>query len=133
MIDVGGPHGICGVEDAQAGLLGVGTTLRPRGEPDDDVDAALVQVQGMGMALAPIPDDRDRLPGQGRRIGVIVVVHLRGHCFVPPSWHPQWVAVYRAPRSEAEPCRHRPRLASSMEPEPLAITTAPVRTNSLMP
>ena len=65
----------------------------------------LVEVQGVGMPLAAVPDDRDRLPGECRRISVIVVVDPRCHRLI----------------------------ASSMDPEPLAMTTAPVRTSSLMP
>ena len=87
------------------GLLGERPALGPGRQPDDDVDAGLVEVQGMGVALAAVADDRDGLPGQGRRIGVVVVVHRRSHRLI----------------------------ASSMDPEPRAMTTAPVRTNSLMP
>ena len=105
MIDVRRLDRVGDVGDPQAGLLGEGAALGPWREPDDDVDPALVQVQRVGMALAAIADDRDGLPGQGRGVRIVVVVHLR---------------------------RHR-LIASSMEPEPLAITTAPVRTNSLMP
>ena len=76
-----------------------------RREPDDDVDPGFVEVQGVGVALAAVADDGDRLAGEGRRIRVVVVVHRR---------------------------RHR-LMASSIELEPRAITTAPVRTNSLMP
>ena len=93
------------VHDPQAGLLGEGAALGARREPDDDVDAGLVEVQRVGVALAAVADDRDRLPGQRRRIGVVVVVHARCHRL----------------------------MASSIDPEPRAITTAPVRTNSLMP
>ena len=103
--DVGVPHGVGDVADPQPGIGGERPALGARREPDDDVDPALVQVQRMGMPLAAIPDDRDGLPGEGARVRVVVVVHLR---------------------------RHR-LIASSMDPEPLAITTAPVRTNSLMP
>ncbi len=93
------------VHHPQAGLLDQRPALGAGGQPDDDVDAGLVEVQGVGVALAAVADDRDGLPGQGRRIRVVVVVHRR---------------------------RHR-LIASSMDPEPRAMTTAPVRTSSLMP
>ena len=102
---VGGLDGIGDVGHAQAGLRGQRPALRPRREADDDVDARFVEVQGVGVALAAVADDRDGLPGERRRIRVVVVVHRR---------------------------RHR-LIASSMDPEPRAMTTAPVRTNSLMP
>ena len=82
-----------------------GRLFEPGCEPDDDVDARFVQVQGVGVALRPVADDRDGLPGEGRRIGVVVVVHLRRHRFT----------------------------ASSMDAEPRDMTTAPVRTSSLIP
>ena len=93
------------VHDLQPGFRGERPALRARSQPDDDVDAGFVEVQGVGVALAAIADDRHGLPGERRRIGVVVVVHLRGHRLI----------------------------ASSMEPEPRAMTTAPVRTSSLMP
>ena len=79
--------------------------FEPGGQPDDDVHPGFVEVERVGVALAAVADDRHGLPGQGRRVGVVVVVHPRGHRLI----------------------------ASSMDPEPRAITTAPVRTNSLMP
>ena len=79
--------------------------LEPGGEADDDVDAAVAQVQGVGVALAAVADDRDRLPVEGARIRVGVVVHPRCHSLS----------------------------ASSIEPAPRSITTAPVRTSSLIP
>ena len=82
-----------------------GAALGARGEADDDVDAAVAQVQGVGVALAAVADDRDRLPVEGARIGVVVVVHPRCHSFS----------------------------ASSIEPAPRSMTTAPVRTSSLIP
>ena len=102
---VGRLDGIRDVADLQARVGRERPALRPGSETDDHVDARLVEVQGVGMALAAIPDDRDRLPGERRRVSVVVVVDPRSHRFV----------------------------ASSMDPEPLAMTTAPVRTNSLMP
>ena len=75
--DVGRLDRVGDIGDPQARLLGVGTALGPGGQPDDDVDPALVQVQRVRMPLAAIPDDRDRLPGQGRRVRIVVVVHLR--------------------------------------------------------
>ena len=103
--DVGLADGVGDVGDAQPGLLDEGPALRARSEPDHDVDPALAEVQGVGMALAAIADDRDRLPVEGLGIRVVVVVHPRRHLFI----------------------------ASSIDPAPLAITTAPVRTSSLMP
>ena len=102
---VGGLDRVGDVHDPQAGVLDEPAALRPGREAHDDIDAALVEVEGVGVALAAVADDRDRLAGQGRRIRVVVVVHRR---------------------------RHR-LIASSMDPAPRAITTAPVRTNSLMP
>ncbi len=102
---VGGLDGVGDIGDAQAGVRRERPALGARREPDDHVDPRFVEVEGVGMALAAIADDRDGLPGKRRRIRVVVVVHRR---------------------------RHR-LIASSMEPEPRAITTAPVRTNSLMP
>ncbi len=96
------------VHHPQARVLHEGAALGPGCQPDHHLHATLGEVQGVGMPLAAVPDDRDRLAGEGRRIRVRVVVHLR------------------------VPCRHR-LIASSMDPEPRAITTAPVRTNSLMP
>ena len=98
-------HGVRHVHHRQACIGGEGPALGPGGEPDDDLHPALVEVQGVGVPLRAVADDRDRLPGQGRRVRIVVVIHGR---------------------------RHR-LIASSMEPEPRAITTAPVRTNSLMP
>ena len=103
--DVRGLDGVRDVRHAQAGLLRQRTALRARGEPDDDVHAGLVEVQRMGVALAAVADDRDGLPLEGRRVRVIVVVHARGHRFT----------------------------ASSIDDEPRDMTTAPVRTSSLMP
>ena len=102
---VGGLDRIGHVGHAQARVGGESPALGARREPDDDVDAGLVQVEGVGVALAAIADDGHGLARQRRRVGVVVVVHLRGHRLI----------------------------ASSMDPEPRAITTAPVRTNSLMP
>ena len=53
--------------------------LRPGREADDDVDAAVLEVLGVGVALAAVADDGDGLAGQRRRVGVVVVVHARGH------------------------------------------------------
>ncbi len=93
------------VEHPEAGLLGDRAALRGRRQADDDVDARLVQVEGVGVALAAEPDDRHGLAGEGRRIRVGVVVHLRRHRFV----------------------------ASSIDCAPRDMTTVPVRTNSLIP
>ena len=102
---VGGPNGLVDVHDPQAGIGDELAALRRRREAHDDIDAALVEVERMRVALAAVADDRHGLAGQRGRVRVVVVVHRR---------------------------RHR-LIASSMEPEPRAITTAPVRTNSLMP
>ena len=102
---VGRADGVRDVGDPQPGLLGERPALRTRREPDDDVDARLVEVQGVGMALRPVADDRDVLPGERRRIRIIVVVHPRRHRFT----------------------------ASSIDDEPRDMTTAPVRTSSLIP
>ncbi len=77
----------------------------PGASPTTTSIAAVAQVQGVGVALAAVADDRDRLPIEGARIGVGVVVHPRCHSFS----------------------------ASSIEPAPRSITTAPVRTSSLIP
>ena len=103
--DVGSGHGRAGVEHPETGLRGERAALRGRREADDDVDAGLAQVQRMGMALAAEPDDRDGLAGQRRQVRVRVVVHLRRHRLV----------------------------ASSIDCAPRDITTAPVRTISLIP
>ena len=102
---VGGLDRVGDVLDPEARGLGEGAALGARGEADDDVDAAVAQVQGVGVALAAVADDRDRLPVEGARIRVGVVVHPRCHSLS----------------------------ASSIEPAPRSITTAPVRTSSLIP
>ena len=103
--DVRLADGVGDVCDLEARLRGEGARLRARREPDDDPDARLVQVEGMGVALAAVADDRHGLPGERRRIRIVVVVHPRRHRLV----------------------------ASCMDPEPRDMTTAPVRTSSLMP
>ena len=103
--DVRGLDRIGDIGDPEARLGGQGAAPGPGRERHDDIDPGVVEVEGVGMALAAVADDRDRLAGEGRQICVVVVVHLG---------------------------RHR-LIASSIEPEPRAITTAPVRTNSLMP
>src|SRR5439155_22675565 len=74
-------------------------------QADDDVDAAVAEVLGMGVALRSVADHGHGLALERRRIDVPVVVHARGHFFI----------------------------ASSMDPAPRDITTAPVRTRSLIP
>ncbi len=103
--DVRGLHGIPDIHDPKPRVLGDLAALRSGREPDDHLDPGFVEVQGVGVALAPVADDRDRLAGQRGGVRVAVVVHLRCHRL----------------------------MASSMDPEPRAMTTAPVRTNSLMP
>jgi hypothetical protein len=93
------------VGDAESCLLGERPALRARRQPDDDVDARFVKVQRVGVALRPVADDRDLLTGEGRRVSVVVVIHPRGHRFT----------------------------ASSIDPDPRDITTAPVLTSSLIP
>ena len=103
--DVGRADRVPDIAHPQAGLLRQRSALRGRLQADHDVDPALAQVLGVGMALAAVADDGDGLAIEGRRVRIGVVVHARGHRFV----------------------------ASSMDPDPLAMTTAPVRTNSLIP
>ena len=89
MIDVGGLDGVGDVGDPQARPPRRAARLfEPGREPDDDVDARLVQVQGVGVALAAVADDRDGLPGERRRIGVVVVVHRRRHRLIASSMDP---------------------------------------------
>ena len=98
-------HGVGNVRDTEPRLLRERAALRSGREPDDHIDPALAQVLGVGVALAAVADDGDRLAVEGLRIGIVVVVHPCCHFFT----------------------------ASSIEPAPLAMTTAPVRTSSLMP
>ena len=72
---VGGLDRVGDVDDREPGILREGAALRSGREPDDDVDPGLVEVERVGVALAAVADDRHGLPGQRRRIGVVVVVH----------------------------------------------------------
>ena len=78
---VGRLDGVGDVADLQARVGRERPALGPGSETDDHVDARLVEVQGVGMALAAIPDDRDGLPGERRRVSVVVVVDPRSHRF----------------------------------------------------
>ena len=73
----------------EAGLLRQRTALGPGGQPDDHVHARLMQVERMGVALAAVADDRDGLPGEGRRVGVVVVVHRCRHRLSASSMEPR--------------------------------------------
>ena len=102
---VGRADGVGHVGHGEAGVGGQRAALRSGRQAHHDLNPGFVEVPGMGVALAAVADDRDRRAGQSGRIGIVVVVHLRGH-----------------------------RLsASSMDCEPRAMTTAPVRTSSLTP
>src|SRR4029077_6902834 len=63
-----------GVDDAEAGLLGLRPRRAVRAQPDAHVLAAVAQVERVGVALAAVADDRDLLPGEWRQIRVPVVV-----------------------------------------------------------
>ena len=103
--DVGAAHGVGDIGHPQARVLGDAPALRGGREPHHDVHARFPQVERVRVALASEPDDRDRLAGERRGVGIRVVVHPRCHRFV----------------------------ASSMDCEPRDITTVPVRTSSLIP
>ncbi len=53
--------------------------LTVRAQPDDDVDAGVLQVQRVAVALRAVADDGNRLALEQRRVGVVGVVHVRGH------------------------------------------------------
>src|SRR5450759_1550468 len=101
---VGGLDGIGDVRGLETGFLRQGTGLWV-GLDDCGVVARISEILGVGVALAAVPDDDDLLAGQGRGVGICVVVHLRGHRLT----------------------------ASSIDPAPRDMTTAPERTSSFMP
>ena len=58
--DIGAAHGLGGLEDLEAVLLGDGLGLRAGIEADDDLAAAVLQVERMGVALRTVAEDGER-------------------------------------------------------------------------
>ncbi len=76
--DVGLGGGLGRGDDAQAGLLRLGTGLRALQEADTDVHARVAQRQRVGVALAAVADDRDLAALDDGQVGVVFVEQL-GH------------------------------------------------------
>jgi hypothetical protein len=77
------PDGIVHVGHPEPRLLRQRPALGARGKAHDHLDARLVEIERVGVTLAAVAHDRDRLPREDRRIGVVVVVHAGGHRTVP--------------------------------------------------
>ena len=77
--DVGFPHRVAGRQHAQTRGFGLGLRLRSFAQPDDHVDAGVLQVQRVRVSLRAVAEDRDLAVGDQRGVGVVVVVHGRGH------------------------------------------------------
>ena len=77
--DVGAAHGLGGVENLEAVLLGDRAGLGAGIEADDDLAAAVLQVERVGVALRPVAEDGEGFVGEHAEIGVFVGVDFGRH------------------------------------------------------
>ena len=80
--DVGGLHRFAGGQHRETRGFGLRLRLRALAQADDDVDARVLQVQRVRVSLRAVAQDRDLLVGDEAEVGVILVVHVGGHCFL---------------------------------------------------